>query len=145
MAYVYLHTKPNGEIFYVGKGNGYRAYDKTNRNSHWKRTVAKYGYNISIFLDNLSDKKAYSVEMDLIEAIGLENLTNMNNGGEGVMTGLTFTDEHKRKISKALKGKKVSKEARLNMSKAQKGRVPYNKGLKMSDKQTVKSRPPPVF
>lgn len=74
MAYVYLHTKPNGEIFYVCKGTGYRAYDKNHRSSYWKRVVNKYGYEVKIFLDNISDEKALSVEMDLIEAIGLEGV-----------------------------------------------------------------------
>ena len=61
MAYVYLHTKPNGEIFYVGKGNGYRAYDKNHRSEYWKRVVNKYGYEVRVFLDNVSDEKALSV------------------------------------------------------------------------------------
>ena len=149
MAYVYLHTKPNGEIFYVGKGNGYRAYDKNHRSQYWKRFVNKYGYNVSIFLDNISDEKALSVEKDLIEAIGLDNLVNFTEGGEGTLgynhseetkkkiglansggtswsKGRKFSKEHRDKISKAHKGKKLSKETRLKMSKAFKGRKPAN-------------------
>ena len=54
MFYVYLHKKPNGQIFYVGKGKGYRATQKSNRNAYWKRVVDKYGYNVTIFKDNMT-------------------------------------------------------------------------------------------
>ena len=48
MAYVYLHKKDNGSIFYVGKGNGYRAWQKSNRNEYWNRVKNKYGLNVVI-------------------------------------------------------------------------------------------------
>lgn len=38
------------------------------------------------------------------------------------------TEEHKAKISAALKGRKRSDETRAKMSKARKGMVPWNKG-----------------
>lgn len=131
MAYVYLHTKPNGEIFYVGKGNGKRAYDKTNRNKHWKRVVNKYGYNVSVFLDNISDDKAFSVEMDLIDAIGLDNLTNLTKGGEGV------------------RGNVLSEDSKLKLSKSQKDRIKKIRGTekeklwkkRLSAKKTKKNHP----
>jgi len=44
-----------------------------------------------------------------------------------------LTEEHKAKISVALKGKPKSLEARLNMSRADKGRPAWNKGKKMSE------------
>ena len=42
---VYLHRRPNGEIFYVGKGLLQRAYDfAPSRRTDWhKNIVAKYG------------------------------------------------------------------------------------------------------
>lgn len=162
MAYVYLHTKPNGEIFYVGKGSGERAWRKAQRSDSWKNVVNKYGYKISIFLDNVSDEKAFSVERDLIEAIGLDNLTNITKGAGGVSgrtpwnKGVPMSDEQKRKLSdickgrkfsketriklsKANKGKKFSKEARENMSKAQKGIKPSKEArLKMAEAKKVK-------
>lgn len=134
MAYVYLHSKPSGEIFYVGKGNGRRAWAKNKRSEYWKRTAAKYGYNVSIFLDNVSDEKALSVEKDLIEAIGLDNLVNFTNGGEGCI-GYKHTEESLKKISKTHKGRKRSKETRKRISESLKGRVAHNKGKKMPDEQ----------
>lgn len=42
--YVYVHKKKtNGEVFYVGKGSGKRAWSAFGRNSLWKRTADKYG------------------------------------------------------------------------------------------------------
>lgn len=138
MAYVYLHKKPNGQIFYVGKGTKDRAWDKHNRNQHWKNVVAKYGYDVTIFLDNISEEKAYSVEEDLIEAIGLDNLVNIAKGGKGVMTGRKFTKETLNKISKTHKGRKRSKETRKRISESVKGRIAHNKGKKMPEKQREK-------
>jgi hypothetical protein len=41
-----------------------------------------------------------------------------------------FSDEHKQKIGKANKNKKRSEEYKIHLSKINKGRVPWNKGLK---------------
>lgn len=131
MAYVYLHTKPSGEIFYVGKGNGYRAWAKNKRSDYWKRTVDKYGYNVKIFIDNVSNEKALSIEKDLIEAIGLENLVNFTKGGDGCL-GYSHTEESKKKISIGRKGKKHSEKTKKILSKKRIGKSAYNKGLKTS-------------
>ena len=40
-----------------------------------------------------------------------------------------YTDEQRMKQSKSHKGKKMSLQARENMSKGMKGRIPWNKGL----------------
>jgi len=45
---------------------------------------------------------------------------------------MKFTDEHKKKISIALKGRKKSLSHCLNISKAKKGKPTWNKGLKCS-------------
>jgi len=144
MAYVYLHKKDNGSIFYVGKGTGYRAWQKSNRNDYWNRVKDKYGLNVSIFKDNISDEYALKLEVELISAIGKNNLTNLTNGGEGTngfnhkeetkikigksnrggtswSKGVEFSKKHRDKISKANKGKKRSKEQIKLMSKAMKG------------------------
>lgn len=51
----------------------------------------------------------------------------------GFIKGYTMTDEHKTKIAKALKGRPKSLEARQNMSRADKGRIAWNKGMQMSE------------
>lgn len=53
--YTYLHCKPNGDPFYVGKGcdtgSGRRSHAFGQRTKHHKNVVAKYGRdNIKVFV-----------------------------------------------------------------------------------------------
>lgn len=137
MAYVYLHKKDNGSIFYVGKGNGYRAWQKSNRNEYWNRVKNKYGLNVVIFKDNMSDEDALRLEMELIEAIGLQKLTNLTLGGDGAL-GLKHSEQTKQKIGKAnsggtswSKGRKLSKKHREGISKGNKGKKRSKEQLKV--------------
>ena len=43
MFYTYAHTKPDGTIFYIGKGQNRQAFRTLGRNEYWQRVVAKYG------------------------------------------------------------------------------------------------------
>ena len=84
MYYVYAHTKPNGEIFYIGKGVGRRAYSKKSRNQHWYNVVAKHGFNSIILADNLTEEQAFKEEILLIaHFVKFKTLTNKTTGGEG--------------------------------------------------------------
>jgi len=51
--------------------------------------------------------------------------------------GIPKTPEHRAKIAKALRGKKLTAERRANISKACKGRIPWNKGLTKSTSKAV--------
>lgn len=82
--YVYTHRKPNGEVFYVGKGSGDRYKSKKDRSQHWHRVVKKHGYTARIELENLTEKDALSKEIELISYYGMENLCNHTKGGEGI-------------------------------------------------------------
>lgn len=95
--YVYLHRKKsNGQVFYVGKGHGNRAFDKYKRNAHWKNTAAKHGYTIDIYQDGLQEWYAFELEQNLISLYGRENLCNMTDGGDG---GLNPSFETRIKMS----------------------------------------------
>jgi len=84
MAYVYGHyTADTDELFYIGKGTGHRAYQKTSRNIHWQRKVEKHGYVVKILEDGLTDEEAFSREVGLINEVGLDRLVNMDEGGKG--------------------------------------------------------------
>jgi hypothetical protein len=106
--YVYEHLKPNtGEVFYIGKGCDKRAYQTRSRNNHWTNIVNKYGLEVNIVYNNLTNSEASQKEIDLIEFYGLNNLCNMTQGGEGCVS---LKQESKDKISNSLKGKIQSQE-----------------------------------
>ena len=58
--YVYLHRKKTtGEVFYVGKGSGKRAWDNHGRSDPWRKTVSKHGKIVEILQDNLQEWYAF--------------------------------------------------------------------------------------
>ena len=124
--YTYAHSKPDGTIFYIGKGIGRRAYSK-NRNDYWKRIVAKYGYEVQILAYWDTEKEALNHEVLLIACMkdmGIE-LCNLTEGGEGA-TGYQHSEEHKASLKgnsygastwgMTFKGKKHSEESKAKMS-----------------------------
>lgn len=118
--YVYVHKRnTDGSIFYVGKGCGKRAWKKSDRNQWWKNIEKKHGRTVEIISRKMSESDAFSMEQMLIESIGRENLCNMTDGGEG---GTSPTDETRRKISNANKGRIVSQETREKKRIAATGR-----------------------
>jgi hypothetical protein len=87
--YVYVHSKPSGEIFYVGKGSKNRITDKNNRNLHWVRVVEKYGYDSRTVVGGLQEWYAKELEIDLIAYYGRADLgygplVNETDGGDGL-------------------------------------------------------------
>ena len=121
--YVYQHLKKDtDEVFYIGKGSGYRARVKSQRSKHWNNVVNKYGYDIEIVQDELSEDEAFQLEVELITKIGLDNLVNMTNGGEGVSGRIWKpSDETKRKMSETAKGRILSNKTKKKMSKVRIG------------------------
>jgi len=81
--YVYKHINKNtNEVFYIGKGCGKRAWNKSQRNSYWHRYTKKNDYIIEIVKKDLSEDEAYNLEVKLIGEIGLDKLTNIQPGGK---------------------------------------------------------------
>ena len=82
--YVYSHKNPlNGEVFYVGKGRGKRAYSTQGRNQIWSELVSKHGFEVVIEKNNLTDLEANEAEKMFIIKYGYDNLTNITIGGIG--------------------------------------------------------------
>jgi hypothetical protein len=106
MAIVYTHSKPNGEVFYVGIGvTKKRAKSVHGRNRHWHNTVNKFGYNINILFDDVDYDTAKQCESYLIKYygrkdLGLGSLVNFTDGGEGYTN---MNQEEREKRSKRLK------------------------------------------
>lgn len=131
--YVYIHSKPNGVPFYVGKGKGGRAFCLDRKhNPHHQSTVAKYGSkNIRIeVIPCESEQEAFDTEVRAIAKLreaGVQ-LCNFTNGGEG-SSGRLHLQETKDRISakktgcKAyFEGRKHTEEVKAKMSADRKGK-----------------------
>ena len=117
-------------------GDGYRTQHL------FYRAIKKYGWsNIEhkILFSKLSKEEAEQKEIELIKKFKTNNSNfgyNIDNGGNTIGT---FSEEHRKKISKALKGKKKSKEAIEKARLKKIGKVAWNKGKKnIYKKKTLK-------
>ncbi len=106
--YLYVHRRASdGRVFYVGKGTGYRAWQRgSRRNEHWNRIVAKHGLIVEILETGYQDWYAIEREIALIEFYGRGNLCNNTDGGEG-QSGHIKSQETRKKLSAASKGRKA--------------------------------------
>jgi formylmethanofuran dehydrogenase subunit E len=120
---VYIHKRPNGEPFYIGKGLLSRAYDfAPSRRTEWhKNIVKKYGRdNIIVHvIPCMYEKEAFELEQVHIK-IARENgykLANLTDGGEGA-SGRFMTDKQKEGLEKGRRiGKKGTKGSRPQLVK----------------------------
>lgn len=154
--YVGIGTKNKQDIKYSSYT---RAYNKNKRNNYWKNIVKKSDYLIEIVKESDDYEEIKIEEVRLILLIGrkdlnLGSLCNMTNGGDGNINriwtnesklkaskshkGKILTDEHIINIKKHLYGNKshsgrnFSEEHRNNLSNAGKGRIAWNKDIKLS-------------
>lgn len=135
--YVYIHRrKTDNRIFYVGKGMGDRLMKRDNRNTHWRRIVAKHGFTAHKVSGDLPEPCALSFERALIASIGRENLCNMTDGGDGV-SGYRFSEEQRKRISEA--GKAAYTEERREAARQRRlGKPPGNAGVSPSAETRAK-------
>jgi len=155
-SFAYIHCKPDGVPFYVGKGSLRRAKYLGERNPYHKAVVAKHGKD-SILIGKLecsSDEIAFELEKGLIKCLrasGVE-LTNFTDGGEGTVNPTPETRKRlseaakKRGVSQAcqeakvavLKGKQLSEEHRAKLKQAQTGKIfteEHRKNISISAKK----------
>jgi hypothetical protein len=91
--YAYVLMRPDGSVFYVGKGTGNRINEhegeaRNGAQSHkcniirkvWSEGGQIIKQKVAFFDD---EEEAYDLEISLIAFFGLENLANKRNGGEG--------------------------------------------------------------
>lgn len=84
--YVYeWYNLDSGEVFYVGKGKGYRYKDKISRNKFFRNYENKYNCNVRKIKENLTEKEAFELEIEKIkEYKSIEQCRcNLTMGGEG--------------------------------------------------------------
>lgn len=131
--YVYLHRKATtGEVFYVGKGKGKRAWSII-RNRYWHSIVKKHGFIVEIVYSGLQEWFAFELEHDLIALYGRETLCNMTNGGEGV-SGYVHTEENLKKMSVAMLAEYSNPETRSRRNAAT---TAANRRPEVRDKQRI--------
>lgn len=137
MVYAYIHCKPDGTPFYVGKGVRARYKNFKYRNVYHKRVVAKYGeQNILIGkLECTTNEAALQLEVGLIKCLkrmGVK-LTNLTQGGEGTVgwkcpdsvkkavalanTKRVLTMEQRQRLGDSMRGKKRPEHAALLASR----------------------------
>ena len=125
--YVYSYNREDGSPYYIGKGKNHRAFVK-------KRTIPipKDKSRITFVYTNLTEEEAFVKEKQLIKLYGRKDLgtgilRNLTDGGEGISGA---AEETRRKISESLMGekhpmfgKKISEQTRKKISEAQKGKI----------------------
>lgn len=125
--YTYLHCKPDGTPFYVGKGSGRRARRliKFGRNPHHQNIVKKYGaQNIQVFIFECdSEQQSFDDEIAMIKQLQCEgyDLCNLTDGGEGA-SGYVHSAEAIIKLAAAGSKRKLSPASRAKLSASKKGK-----------------------
>lgn len=112
MFYTYVHTRNDtNKIFYIGKGNGKRAFSGYGRNNYWGKVANKHGFTATIVAEWKTEREALDHEIFLISCFKDMNyeLVNMTDGGENPPSkkGLTGEKSHMfgRKLSDKTKEK----------------------------------------
>ena len=87
--YAYTHARPDGTVFYVGKGHGRRAWDfsPSRRRSHHLNVIAKHGRSkieVRVY-PCASEELALRLEVEMIAQFRAAGavLVNLTDGGEG--------------------------------------------------------------
>jgi len=106
MFYTYAHYKPDNSVFYIGKGQRNRAYDKISRSKKWKSLVAEIkDYKVELLGHWKTEQEAFEHEIFLIDCfknMGAE-LINVSKGGYGA-SGYKHTEEFKSARHKSMIG-----------------------------------------
>lgn len=138
--YVYKHYRREGESlkpFYLGKGCGKRAYDRSGRNKYWRHIADKHGFLVEIIEDNLTEVDAYMAEKALIRAYQTNGLceANMRDGGRD---GFGLSADARKRISAAQKRRYQTTSV---WNKGKKGvQKAWNKGIPHSEECRRKMR-----
>jgi hypothetical protein len=117
--YVYQHkTKDTNEIFYIGKGTGFRAHSKV-RNKYWHKIASKHAYIVEFVKTNMNEKEALKLELELTKS--LKPRANICLGGGGV-SGYKHSPENLKKMRDFVN----SEEFKQRMKKLKTGKLSKN-------------------
>ena len=120
--YTYAYLREDRTPYYIGKGKGNRIYEK-------RKSIKppKDKSRIIYLKQNLTETEAFRHEIYMISVFGRKDLGtgilyNMTNGGDG-SSGWVPSEEYRKKMSEAKKGKTHSEDSKKKMSVAQKGKT----------------------
>lgn len=129
--FIYKTTNLINGMIYIGKRQKERS-NYLGSGKYLKNAIKKYGkenFKREIIEDNIEDSKSLCEREKFWISFYKSNDKNigynLTNGGDGVCRG-PLSEEHKKKISKALKGRVFSEEDKRKMSE---GRI----GMKFSE------------
>ncbi|MBA9063123.1 putative Zn-ribbon and HTH transcriptional regulator [Methylobacterium fujisawaense] len=120
--FVYTHARPDGSVFYVGKGTRRRAFDlsPTRRKRRHRSIIKSYGRDAILITlyPAVSELDAFEHERQLIaemRAVGIA-LINETDGGEGC-SGRPLTERQAAALAKGRgRDRKLSDEARASIT-----------------------------
>ena len=127
--YIYAYLRDDGTPYYIGKGKGVRAWKQQSIKGKGAHTP-KDNSRIFVCETNLTEVGAFALERRYIRWYGRKDLVtgilvNRTDGGEGTNnTQRNVTEETKRKIGQANKGRIQSAETKLKRSQSLVGRKP---------------------
>lgn len=141
--YTYAYLREDRTPYYIGKGTAKRLYVKGRKDIRPPKDKSRI-----IFLkQNLTEEEAFKHEIYMISVFGRKDLRtgilhNRTNGGDG-SSGVIVSEETKRKMSEANKGKSLSQATKRKMSEAKKNQTEEtrkkisqaNKGRKYNEEQ----------
>ena len=140
--YIYAYLREDGTPYYIGKGKGIRAWKQHSVKGKGAHTP-KDNSRIFICESKLTELGAFALERRYIQWHGRKDLgtgilQNMSDGGQGT-SGVKkiVSEETKRKISSANKGRVQSLEERTKRSLSLKGMKPSDES---NAKRGVKAR-----
>lgn len=140
--YTYIHRRGDtGGVFYVGKGQGLRAYNavSSGRNPHWHHVTKKHSRTVEIVAYWDTEEEAYTHEISLIESyrkLGA-SLVNLTTGGDGRRGGIT-SPEQRAKLSVASLARwadPASRELILAAQKTSKRAPGYSQAMSQASKK----------
>jgi hypothetical protein len=139
--YTYAYLREDRTPYYVGKGKGNRAYKKGKSEIGKPKDKSKI-----IFLkQNLTEQEAFKHEIYMIAVFGRKDLgtgilRNQTDGGEGISGNITkpHSEETKRKIGEANKGRTHSEEIKRKIGESKTGEKNHNYGKSFSEEYRKK-------
>ena len=134
IACVYLIENLTNGKKYIGQTVNFKSRKRCHKCNHTKKNyyiylaMRKYGYENFEYTILIKDQTINYDKLDFwecyfIELFGTLNRNNGYNNDSGGNLNRVCSEEKKKKISEATKGKKVSDETRLKMSVSQRGKI----------------------